>query len=151
MNSYDFYLRHASVREGEWVGFPLAWQGLGGVGGLPLRPHSRWRPWLLDPDAPEDPTLGTWGVWQWRLDVALFDVPAGLLWTPPEDGRTPADMRDDLLLYMDLPAIQLKDTDETVYTAKMTAYQEQSVEPYNPTHPEGGRTARIELAEVAEA
>ena len=83
MNDYDFYLRHASVHDGAWNGFSLAWRGLVGKDGLPQRPHLRWRPWVLDPANPDDPTLGDWGVWQWHFDVALLDPFVGLMWTPP--------------------------------------------------------------------
>ena len=148
MQDYDFYLRHASLHGGEWAGFPLAWQGLGGAAGLPLRPHQRWRPWILDPTSPNDPTKGNWGVWQWRFHIALFTVAAGLQWSPPDDERTPIDMRADLLAYMALPAIQLKDVDSTIYTVVTTAYSEQCIEPYNPTHPDGGWLATLEFAEM---
>ena len=147
MQDYDFHLRHASIHDGEWIGFLLAWQGLAGVPGLPLRPHLRWRPWVLDPAAPNDPTQGDWGHWQWRFTVALFPVPAGLQWSPPNDARTPTGMRADLLAFIDLPALQLKDADAAIYTVRMTAYSDQCIEPYNPTHPEGGWAAVVEFAQ----
>jgi hypothetical protein len=148
MEDYDIYLRHASVHDGEWTGFLLAWRDLSGVAGLPQRPHLRWRPWLLDPSNPNDPTLGDWGIWQWRFTIALFPVASGLQWSPPADARTPAEMRADLLAYIDLPAIQLKDADSAVYTVKMTAYSDQCIEPYTPTRPSGGWLATVEFAET---
>src|SRR2546422_10967280 len=78
MNDYDFYLRDPGIRGGEWVGFPLAWKGLGGVGGLPLRPHRSWQPWVLDPSSPDDPTAGHWGVLQWRYNIAVIEGLGGL-------------------------------------------------------------------------
>lgn len=148
MNDYDFYLRHGAVRAGAWVGFGLAWRGLAGVEGLERRPHERWRPWILDPANPHDPTAGSWGVWQWRFEVAMISGIVGLLRTPPQDGRTGPDMRADLLNYLPLPAMELKDVDGTIYDAKMTAYREQSVEPFDVAHPDGGWIGRIEFALV---
>lgn len=148
MNDYDFYLRHSAVRTGSWVGFPLAWKGLAGIAGLDSRPHLRWRPWILDPSKPNDPTFGSWGIWQWRLRVAILDGLTGLLGTPPSDSRTAADIRTDLLAYLSLPILELKDTDGTIYTAKIIAYNEQAIEPYDPAHPNGGYLAQIELAQT---
>ena len=150
MNDYDIYLRHASVSGGAWVGFPLAWKGMVGIAGLEPRPHMRWRPWLLEPSAPNDPTAGTWGIWQWRFDLAMLDGLAGLEGRPPEDGRDANQIRADLLAYMPLPAIELKDVDGAVYTVKMTGYREQLIEPADVAHPNGGWTARVEFAETAE-
>ena len=146
MNDYDFYLRHGAVRGGTWVGFPLAWKGLAGIAGLEMRPHLRWRPWILDPAQPNNPAAGSWGVWQWRFDVAMVDNFAGLLNQPPSDGRTADDIRDDLLAYLPLPIIELKDVGSAISTVKMTAYQEQTIEPYDAAHPNGGWLARIEFA-----
>jgi len=148
MNDYDFYLRHASVHDGAWTGFVLAWQALAGKEGLPQRPHLRWRPWVLDPTNPDDPTLGDWGVWQWRLDVALFDGLVGLLWTPPGDGRDSAAMRADLQAFMELPALEMQDVDGVVYTVKMTAFREQCIEQYDAAHPNGGWVAQVQFAET---
>ena len=148
MNDYDFYLRHASVHDGEWTGFALAWRGLAGIDDLPQRPHLHWRPWVLDPDNPDDPTLGAWGVWQWRFDVALIDPLVGLFNTPPADGRDSAAMRADLHAFIDLPAFELMDVDGTTYIAKMTAFREQCIEPYDGVHPNGGWLAQIELVET---
>ena len=148
MNEYDFYLRHASVRGGDWVGFALAWKGLAGVEGLPARPHLHWRPWLLDPAFPNDPAKGSWGVWQWRMDVACLEFTASLLYTPPTDGRTAQDMRTDLKAFLPLPAIELKDVDGITYNVKMTAFQESVIELYDAQHTFGGWTARVELAQV---
>lgn len=148
MQDYDFYLRHASVRDGAWVGFLLAWRNLAGMPGLPQRPHLHWRPWILDPAYPDDPTHGAWGVRQWRFDVALLDAVAGLAWTPPADGRTGADMRADLLAYADLPAIELKDIDSTIYIAKIVALSEQCIEPYTAPHQDGGWLASVSFAET---
>ena len=149
MNDYDFYLRHASVRSGAWVGFALAWRGLAGVRGLEERPHMRWRPWALDPAYPNDPTRGAWGVWQWRMDVALFDKLTGLLHQPPTDGRAAADMRADLIAYTGLPVIDLKDVDGVQYSVKITAFREQLIESYNSAHTGGDRLARVEFAQVS--
>jgi len=148
MNDYDFYLRHASVHDGAWIGFSLAWGGLVGREGLPQRPHLRWRPWVLDPTNPNDPTLGHWGIWQWRFDVALLDPFVGLLWTPPADGRDSVTMRADLQAFIDLPAFELKDTDGAIYVVKMTAYREQCVDPYKASQPNGGWLAQVEFAET---
>ena len=148
MNDYDFYLRHAAVRGGEWVGFPLAWRGLVGVEGLARRPHLRWRPWLLDPTNPNDPAAGSWGVWQWRFDVAMLDSLVGLLAEPPADGRTASEIRADLLAYLSLPILQLRDVEGEVYSARMTGYREQAVEPHDNAHPDGGWVAQVEFAWV---
>ena len=147
MNDYDFYLRHASISGGAWVGFPLAWKGLVGVAGLEARPHLRWRPWLPSSTTPNDPAAGSWGVWQWRFDVAMIGGFIGLLGRPPSDGRDAEQIRADLLAYMPLPVLELKDVDETVYTVRMTAYREQLIEPGVTAHPDGGWTARVEFAE----
>ncbi len=135
MNDYDIYLRHAAVRGGAWVGFSLARKGLAGVAGFDARPHLHWIPWILNSASPNDPTAGSWGVWQWRLQVALLDGLVGLLAVPPSDGRTSADMRADLLTYRTLPALELQDVDGAIYTVKMTTYQEQEIEPYDPGLP----------------
>ena len=147
MNEYDIYLRHVSVLGGAWVGFPMAWKGLAGVAGLEARPQMRWRPWVLNSSAPNDPTAGTWGVWQWRFDIALLDGLTGLGGRPPADGRGAEQIRADLLAYMPLPALELKDMDGAIYTVKMTAYREQSIEPNDAAHPDGGWAARVEFAE----
>jgi hypothetical protein len=149
MQDYDFYLRHASVRDGAWVGFLLAWRDLVGLPGLTRRPHLHWRPWILDPAFPDDPAQGAWGVRQWRFDVALLDGVAGLAWTPPADERTSADMRADLLGYADLPAIELKDVDSATYVARIVAFSEQCVEPYTAPHTNGGWLATVVFAETA--
>ena len=148
MNAYDFYLRHAAVREGEWVGFPLAWKGLAGVERLARRPHLRWRPWILDPANPDNPAAGSWGVWQWHFDVAMLDRLAGLLAQPPSDGRTGRELRADLLAYLPLPILELKDVDGEVYSARMTTYGEQAIEPHDAAHPDGGWVAQVEFARV---
>ncbi|MEO8288602.1 MAG: hypothetical protein ABI670_19455 [Chloroflexota bacterium] len=148
MNDYDIYLRHASVRDGDWVGFVLGWRGLAGKDGLPQRPQLRWRPWIPDVTDPSDPALGHAGKWQWRFDVAMFDGMVGLLWTSPADGRSSADMRADLLAFVDLPALELKDADGTVYIARATAYREQCMEQYTPTHPDGGWLAQLDFVET---
>ena len=149
MNDYDIYLRHASVRGGAWVGFPLAWRGLAGVGGLELRPHLRWRPWIFDPTKPNDPPAGSWGVWQWRMDLAAFDKLLGLLHTPPSDGRTAADIRADWNAFINLPIFDLKDVDGVQYSVKMTAFQEQLAKPYDSVHTGGDWVARVEFAVVS--
>jgi hypothetical protein len=149
MNDYDFYLRHGAVRGGEWVGFPLAWEGLGGIAGFARRPHLRWRPWLPDPTNPNDPALGSWGVWQWRFYVAAVDGLVGLQRTPPADGRTAADMHTDMLAYQPLSVVELKDVDDAIYLVRMTGYQEQAVEPHDLAHPNVGRLLMVEFAEVA--
>lgn len=148
MNDYDFYLRHAAVRDGAWVGFSLAWKGLAGISGLESRPRVRWLPWILDPSDPNNPKSGAWGIWQWRMDVAMVDGFAGLQGTPPADGRTSADMRADLLAYLPLPIMDLKDVDGTIYPVLMIAYQEQNIEPYDAAHTNGGWVARVEFAEL---
>jgi hypothetical protein len=148
MNDYDIYLRHAAVHDGEWVGFGLAWKGTVGKEGLVARPHLRWRPWVLDPANPDDPTLGAWGVWQWRFDVAMLDAFVGLLWTPPGDGRDAADMRADLHAYIDLPALDLKDVDGAEYVVKMTAFREQCIAQYDAGNRDGGWLAQVEFAET---
>jgi hypothetical protein len=150
MNDYDFYLRHAAVRNGEWVGFALARKGLAGISGLEARPHLRWLPWILDPNEPNTPSAGSWGTWQWRMDVAMVDGLAGLQGTTPVDGRTAADMRADLLAFLPLPIMELKDVDSTIYSVLMIGYQEQNIEPYDAAHPNGGWVARTEFAEKTE-
>lgn len=147
MNDYDFYLRHASVSGGDWVGFPLAWKGLAKIAGLETRPQMRWRPWLPSSTTPNDPTAGTWGVWQWRFDVVMIGGFVGLLGRPPADGRDADQIRADLLAYMPLPALELKDVDGAIYTVKMTGYREQLIEPGDTAHPDGGWAARVEFAE----
>lgn len=148
MGEYDFYLRHASVRGAAWVGFRLAWRGLAGVEGLGTRPHIRWRPWVLDPSTPDDVAAGAWSAWQWRLDVAMFDGIVGLNAQPPTDGRTSEDMRADLLQFIDLPAIHIKDVDDTIYPVKCVGYREHNIEPYDAAHPLGGWVAQVELVQV---
>lgn len=148
MGEYDFYLRHASVRGAAWVGFRLAWKGLAGVEGLSARPHLRWRPWVLNPSSPDDVAAGSWGAWQWRMSVALFEGFAALDAMPPTDGRTAPDMRADLLQFSGLPVVQLSDVDNVVYEARIVGYQEQNVEPYDAGHPTGGWVAQIELAHL---
>ncbi|HEX8599127.1 MAG TPA: hypothetical protein VF952_11500 [Chloroflexia bacterium] len=151
MGEYDFHLRHAAVRGAAWVGFRLAWRGLAGVEGLSARPHLRWRPWVLSGTDPDDVASGDWGAWQWRLTVALLEGLAGLDAVPPTDGRTVADMRADLSQFSDLPAIQLRDVDDTVYEVKLVGYEEQNIEPYDTQHPTGGWLAQVELVQVAAA
>ncbi len=102
---------------------------------------------MLNSSAPNDPTAGTWGVWQWRFDIALLDGLTGLGGRPPADGRNAVQIRADLLAYMPLPALELKDMDGAIYTVKMTAYREQSIEPNDAAHPDGGWAARVEFAE----
>jgi hypothetical protein len=148
MSDYDFYLRHASIRDEAWVGFRLAWRGLAGVDGLAARPHLRSRPWQPDPADPSDVSAGTWGSWQWHLDAALLDAIPGLQSTPPADGRDAADMRADLLAFADLPAIQLTDVDSVVYAVRVVGYGEQNIEPYNSAHPDGGWVAQVVLQQV---
>lgn len=145
MNDYDFYLRHASVRGGAWVGFALGRQGASGVQGLGARPHLRLRPWILNPANPNDPAQGSWGVWQWQLSVLMVDGFVGLAATPPADARTAADMRADLLAYLDLPILELMDVDSAIYTVRVTGYNEQNIEPYDAAHQYGGWLARLDL------
>ena len=148
MGEYDFYLRHASVREAAWVGFRLAWRGLAGVEGLSARPHLRWRPWVPSASDPGDIAAGAWGAWHWRLAVALFEGFSGLNALPPTDGRTAPEMRADLLQFADLPVIQVKDVDDVVYPVKVVGYEEQNIEPYDAGHPSGGWVAQVVLVEV---
>jgi hypothetical protein len=148
MNDYDIYLRDGSVRDGQLVGFALAWKGLTGVAGLPGRPHKGWFPWILDPNKPDDPTAGHWGVRQWRFELALLDGMVGLQGAPSNDGRTPADMRADLMDYLPLTKLQLQDLDGAMYDVRMTSYIEQAVEPYDNAHPNGGMLVQVEFAEV---
>ena len=148
MSEYDIYLRHASVRGGAWTGFLLAWRGLHRHDGLPSRPHLYERPWVLDPAFPNDPPKGSWGVRAWRFDLSLLEPPVALDWTPPDDGRTAADMRADLAAFAGLPALELKDTGGAVYLVRMTGYREQAVEPATPANPSGGRVAWVELCET---
>lgn len=148
MSDYDFYLKDASVASGEWVGFPLAWKGRGNIVGLPVSPYRRWYPWNLDPSNPNDPTRGSRGVLQWRFSVALVDGLVGLEGHPPDDGRTAGQIRQDLLLYMPLDQMDLRDIDGTEYTVKMTSYTEQALEPFDVAHPSGGILAEVEFAIV---
>ena len=148
MNDYDIYIRNSAVREGEWVGFALAWKDLARLRGLSARPHRGWFPWILDPGKPDDPPSGHWGVRQWCYEIALLDGLVGLLGVPPDDGRTAADMRADLMGYLPLTKIELTDIDGTVYDARMTSYIEEAVEPYDAAHPGGGLIATVEFAQV---
>jgi len=148
LSKYDIYLRHASVRGGAWTGFLLAWRGLHRHDGLPSRPHLYERPWVLDPAFPNDPPKGSWGVRAWRFDLSLLEPPVALDWTPPDDGRTAADMRADLAAFAGLPALELKDTGGAVYLVRMTGYREQAVEPATPANPSGGHVAWVELCET---
>jgi hypothetical protein len=148
MNDYDIYLRHATVRGGEWVGFALAWKGLARVGGLPARPHRNWLPWIPDPAYPNDPTLGSWGTWQWRFEVAFLDGLAGLSGVPSDDGRSAADMRADMRAFMPLASFDLKDLDGGVHQVLMTGYSEQAIEPFDLGHPNGGFVAQVEFAKA---
>jgi hypothetical protein len=148
MQDYDFYLRHASVRDGAWVGFWLAWRDRAGLPGFPQRPHLHWRPWILDPAFPNDPTHGAWGIPQWSFDVAMLDGTTGLAWTPPADERTSVDMRADLLAYTDLTVIDLKDVDGAIYAVQIVAFSEQCVEPYTATHASGGWLCTVAFAET---
>lgn len=148
MGDYELYLRHALVREGAWVGFRLAWKGLGGVDGFSARPHMRWRPWLLNASNPDDVAAGSWNAWRWRLDLALLDGLVGPAGVPSADGRTSADMRADLLAFGDLPAVQLKDVDDTVYTTKIVGYREQDIEFYATAYPVVGWVAQVDLVAV---
>jgi hypothetical protein len=148
MNDYDIYLRDSAVHGGDWVGFALAWKGLGGVAGLATRPHAGWWPWLADPVNPDDPTAGSRGVRQWRLELALVDGLVGLRGVPSDDGRTPTAMRADLMSYKALTKLELQDVDGVAYNVMITAYTEHVVEPYDAAHPDGGWVVRIEFAEV---
>jgi hypothetical protein len=148
MSDYDFYLRHAAVRNGAWVGFALAWKGRAGIAGLDSRPHLRWRPWVLAPAETDEPAAGSWGVWQWRLLALMADGVVGLQGTPPADGRTAADMRIDMLDYLPLPIMELKDVDGKLYSVKMTGYREQAIEPNDPAHQHGGWLAQVEFAQA---
>ena len=78
MSEYDIYLRHASVRGGEWTGFLLAWRGLHRHDGFPARPHLYERPWVLDPASPDDPPQGSWGVRRWRVTGIAADEPEAI-------------------------------------------------------------------------
>lgn len=151
MSGYDIYLRHASVRSGEWVGFRLAWKDLGYVSGFSAWPHTRLRSWVLDPAQPDDPAQGSWGVRQWHFDVALLDRLTGLQGEPLAGGYGAGEMRDNLLAYIDLPALELKDTDAAIYTTRMTGYTEHCIEPYDLAHPSGGWFAKVEFTETAAA
>ena len=131
------------------MGFALAWKELGGLEGLPAKPHRSWLPWVLDPAHPNDPTAGSWGVWQWHYDAALIDGLIGLEGVPPADGRGPADMRDDLLAFLPLGPIELKDLDGRPYNVMMTGYSEQAPEPHDSVHPNGGMLVQVEFAKVS--
>jgi hypothetical protein len=87
---------------------------------------------------------------QWRFDVAMVDGLVDLQGAPPEDGRTPDQMRADLMDYVLLPKLELQDVDGVAYDAVITSYVEQAVEPYDAAHPNGGWLVHIELAEVEE-
>lgn len=145
MGDYELYLRHADVRAGAWVGFRLGWRGLGGVAGLPARPHMRWRPWLLDASRPDDVAAGSWNMWRWRLDLALLDGLLGYAGMPTADGRTSAQMRADLLAFANLPAIQIRDIDDAVYTVKIVGYREEDIEFYDSAYPAVGWAVQLEL------
>lgn len=148
MNDYDIYLRDGGVREGEWVGFALAWKGLAGLAGLPGKPQTGWVPWILDPTRPDDPAAGHWGVRQWRFELALVDGIVGLQGAPPDDSRTVADMRADLMNYLPLVKLELQDLDGAIYDARMTSYTEQALEPYDSAHPIGGMLVQVEFTAV---
>jgi len=147
VTDYDFYLRDGGVNGGAWTGFVLAWKGLAGVPGFPAMPYRQWMPWILDPASPDDPTLGHWGVLQWRFSIALLDGIVGPHGLPADDGRTAAQMRADLFDFTASTGLELMDLDGVVYRARVTAYDEQLVEPYDLVHSDGGRLAVIELAQ----
>jgi hypothetical protein len=72
----------------------------------------------------------------------------GLLGVPPGDARGPAEIRQDLLDYLPLPAIELEDLNGDVYVVKMIGYEEQNVEQFDPAHPEGGWLVRVRFAQT---
>lgn len=148
MSDYDFYLRDGSVHNGEWAGFPVAWKGRARLESLPARPYRRWYPWILDPAHPDDPVMGHRGVLQWRFTVALADGLAGLQGTLPDDGRSAAQIRGDLLLFMPLERFYLLDIDGTEYQVKMTAYTEQAIAPFDGGNPGGAMLAEVEFAAI---
>ena len=131
------------------MGFRLAWKGLAGVAGLFERPHERWRPWVMDPAYPNDPTKGSWGFWQWRLEVAMLPRMVGVGGRLPVDGRTASDMRGDLAGYLALPAMELKDVDGAMWVVRMVWFEERCVEPFDAAHGgeggQGGWLATVEL------
>jgi hypothetical protein len=104
--------------------------------------------WILDPSDPHDPTLGHWGVKQWRFFILLVDGVTNATGQPPADGRNAQDFRADLMAYIDLPALELKDVDEAVYVVKLTAYQDDQIAEFDIANPNGGWMAVIELAET---
>jgi hypothetical protein len=87
-------------------------------------------------------------VWQWQFDVAAVSGLVGLLGVPPGDARGPAEIRQDLLDYLPLPAIELEDLNGDVYVVKMIGYEEQNVEQFDPAHPEGGWLVRVRFAQT---
>jgi hypothetical protein len=85
------------------------------------------------------------------MSVVLFEGFSGLDALPPTDGRSAPDMRADLLQFIDLPIVQMRDVDEAIYDVKATGYQEQNIEPYDSQHPTGGWLAQVELVQVVVA
>src|SRR4051812_26325134 len=105
-HDYDVSLRHATVRAGEWVGFRLAWRGLGGLDGVG-QPHLRSRLWA--PSDPYHPETGSPGSWVWTLYVAIHMGLVGLRGRYPEDGyNDPSDMLGWMRGYVELPAVELQ-------------------------------------------
>ena len=148
LHDYDFALRHASIRDGDWVGFRLAWEGLGGLEGVAV-PHSRQQLWKTSD--PANPSGGAWGEWVWRLYTTIHIGLAGLNGTPPEDGfGDPADMLGWMRAFQALPLFQLKDVDDAVYTVKHYGYEERCIEPYDAAHDtKGGWLVILDLVQVA--
>jgi hypothetical protein len=145
LTDYDIHLRHAAVRGGAWVGFRLAWAELAGKKGLEGRPHLRYRPWVLDPAYPHQPSKGSWGEWQWEVWIACLPGMVGLTGRLPADGRTHWEMVVDLRAFAGLPVMELQDADGSVYSVIMSGYEERAVEAYDARHPQGGWLVFLEF------
>src|SRR4051812_48806119 len=143
MNDYDIYLRHAAIHDGDWVGFLFVTDPT--TGDLD---YIHTRPWLLDPDNPNDPTLGSWGVRRWQINIIAADKLVGLQGVPPTPERSTADIRSDLKAFQDLPAFEFQDLDGTTYIAKMAGYKERSLIPYDVKEPNGAWTMQVTLVET---
>jgi hypothetical protein len=149
LHDYDIYLRHAAIRDGDWVGFRLAWEGLGGLDGV-TQPHLRQRLWghVTDPSQPDS---GAWGSWVWTLYLTLHKGLVGLQGRHPADGYSdPSDMLGWVRAFGDMAAMELQDVDGAIFIVKFYGYQERCIEAYDAAHDgDGGWLVRLDLVETS--
>jgi hypothetical protein len=146
---YDMCLRHAAVRDGAWVGFRLAWEGLGALPNYQAmqRPRKRFQRWVDDPAHPGDPEYQHQGPWEWELWFLLAPGMRALEGTGFSDGRSVQDMLDDLHNYLVLPLLQIGDVDNVVYTAKFTFFEEYAITQRSNRWPEGAYLVHLGMLE----